>query len=202
MRSHCGENLHDSWNIRNLSSAITLRGKLPDHRRSETKSNDALLGLGQSLEVEWRWSGRCWDAGRSTAVRCPPRMANVLTNAERTLSHSVPHSPTRFHGVHDQQRFSPACETALVQQRSIQVEGQTGGYCLDEVIGRLGTLGKWEGHSPPSKSLNGCAGLALVFPVPLSARTFRLQEGKGSGLWDTVVGSDSLDSDLTCLILR
>jgi hypothetical protein len=47
-------------------------------------------------------------------------------------------------------------------------------------------------------SLNDCADLALVFPVPLSARTFRLQEEKGSGLWDTVVGSDSLDSDLTC----
>jgi hypothetical protein len=51
---------------------------------------------------------------------------------------------------------------------------------------------------PPLERLNGCAGLALAFPVPLSARTFRLQEGKGSGLWDTVVGSDSLDSDLTC----
>jgi hypothetical protein len=50
--------------------------------------------------------------------------------------------------------------------------------------------------------LNGCAGLALVFPVLLAARTFRLREGKGSGFLDTVVGSDSLDSDLACLILR
>lgn len=156
---------HRLHSLQQRVDIVSRRGKLPDHRRSETKSNDALLGLGQSLEVEWRWSGRCWDAGRSTAVRCPPRMANVLTNAERTLSHSVPHSPTRFHGVHDQQRFSSACETALVQQRSIQVEGQTGGYCLDEVIGRLWNPRKMGGPlAPPLSALTVALVLLSFFP--------------------------------------
>jgi hypothetical protein len=52
---------------------------------------------------------------------------------------------------------------------------------------------------PPLKNALPPLTVALVL---LSFFPFRSLHGKGSGFLDTVVGSDSLDSDLPCLILR